>query len=324
MRVALIGCGRIAYELERDALRYKPCTHLGALRYFQKRDTGLKLTGFCDTNPERAITAAAFMRADGAIITTDYREIIAQQPDLLVIASSTAAHHKALAAAIKAGVKRIVAEKPLVFSAAEARALKLVAESGKSIVLPNYERRYHEKYISLRREQQNVKKGDPYRAFFAAGGASLYPDTKTGDEGVLLHDTTHLVDLVQFIFGRITGHRIIAEKRRHVIYLTHESGSEGVIETSLGVGAFHLELQVMKQDERKTIGNGFTLREKIVASPHYRRLRGYAPAIRTIDKPMTTAKNPFLRLYDQALYGKPDNAHFFEALENVLLLSKQR
>lgn len=324
MRVALIGCGRIAYELERDALRYKPCTHLGALRHFQKRDAALNLTGFCDIDPERAIAAATFMRADGAMITTDYREIIAQQPDLLVIASSTAAHHKVLATAIKAGVKRIVAEKPLVFSAAEARNLQQVAESGNSIVLPNYERRYHEKYIAFRREQQNAKKGSQYRAFFAAGGASLYADKNTGDEGVLLHDTTHLVDLVQFIFGRITGHRIIEAKRRHVIYLSHESGAEGVIETSLGVGAFHLELQVMTQNERKTVGNGFTLREKIVASPHYRKLRGYAPAIRAIDKPMTTAKNPFLRLYDQALYGKPDNTHFFEALENVLLLSKQR
>ncbi len=321
MKIAIVGCGRIAFGLEADPLRYKPCTHLGALRLLQRRDKNLKLIGFCDAAPERAISAARYMRADGATITTDYREIIALKPDLLVIAASTAAHNKVLQAAIRAGIKRVISEKPLVTTKAEVAGLRRQLQNSKTVILPNYERRYHDKYIALRRQIQNEKKSPSYRAFFAAGGRSLYADKKTGDEGVLLHDTTHLVDLVQFILGDVVSHRVIAESRRHLLYLKHASGAEGFVETSLGVGAFHLELQVMRASERLTVGNGFTLREKIVASPHYRQLRGYAPAVRTVDKAMTAAKNPFMRLYREALYGKPNNAHFLEALENVRILS---
>lgn len=324
MRVAIVGCGRIAHELEADTLRYKPCTHLGAVKHLQRRDRKLKLIGFCDAAPERAVSAARFMRADGAMVTSDYREILDLKPDLLIIAASTAIHNKVLLAAIAAGIKRIVAEKPLVTAAAEVSRLRQAIQISRSVILPNYERRYHDKYIALQRLILNENKSPSYRAFFAAGGSSLYADKKSGDEGVLLHDTTHLVDLAQFLFGPVAEHRAIAGVRKHLLYLRHGNGSEGIVETSLGVGAFHLELQVMRQSERITIGNGFTQREKIIASPHYRRLRGYAPAIRTNDKPMTVAKNPFIRLYREALYGKPDNRHFFEALANVEMLIKQR
>ncbi|AFM11244.1 Gfo/Idh/MocA family protein [Turneriella parva] len=324
MRVAIVGCGRIAHELESDALRYKPCTHLGALKNLQRRDRSLQVIGFCDAAPERAVSAAGFMRADGARVTTDYKEILDLEPELLIIAASTAIHHKILLAAIAAGVNRIVAEKPLVTTKAEVSQLRRAIQSSKSVILPNYERRYHDKYIALQRLIQNERRSPAYRAFFAAGGSSLYADKKSSDEGVLLHDTTHLVDLAQFLFGTVTAHRVIAGERRHLLYLKHKNGSEGIVETSLGVGAFHLELQVMRQNERITVGNGFTQREKIVASPHYRRLRGYAPARRTNDKPMTVAINPFMRLYREALYGKPDNGHFFDALANVEMLYARR
>lgn len=324
MRVAIVGCGRIAHELEGDELRYKPCTHLGALKYLQSRDRKLELIGFCDAAPERAVAAAQFMRADGSFITTDYREIIKMRPDMLVMAASTSAHFQILHSAIAAGISRIVAEKPVVASASHASRLRRVIKESNVVVLPNYERRYHAKYVALKAMVQNEKLSASYRAFFAAGGKSLYADRQSGDEGVLLHDTTHLVDLVQFIFGKVVRFKVIAEERKHLLYMQHHNGAEGVVETSLGTGAFHLELQVMRQTERITVGNGFTLREKIVPSPHYKRLRGYAPSVRIADTAMTVAKNPFIRLYREALYGKPNNEHFFEALSNTEMLVSRR
>lgn len=321
LRVAIIGCGRIAFELEYDPLRYKPCTHLGALRYWQKRDKQITMVGFCDANPERAIRAATYMRADDAAITTDYKDILVMKPDLLVIASSTKSHFKILRAAMTAGIRRIVAEKPVTFSQNEAKLLLNSIRKSVSVILPNYERRYHPKYLKLRKKVQNENQSHSYRAFFAAGGAGLYANAAGHDEGVLLHDTTHLLDLAQFMFGKIKRFQVSAGNRKHVLFLEHDNGSLGTLETSLGIGAFHLELEVHLKNERIIVGNGFISRERIAASPHYKSLKGFSAPERSTDAPFAIAKNPFVQLYREALYGTPTNEHFLEALQNVSMLS---
>lgn len=319
--IAIIGCGRIACLLEQDALRYKPCTHLGALRYWQKRDRGLKMAAFCDSDVARALGAAHFMGTKKPFVTSDYREVIGLRPDVLVIASNTDSHSKILTAAVRAGIRRVVLEKPVAFSAAEAAKLRRTLAKSKSVVWPNYERRYHPKYIRLKRIVERETKHASYRGFFAAGGRSLYANSGNGDEGVLLHDTTHLLDLAQFLFGPVRSRKTIAERRRHVLLLQHESGVIGTLETALSVGAFHLELELHLSKERILVGNGFLSRERIAASPHYKALKSYSTPIRETDKPFPVSKNPFVHLYREALYGKPTKAHFLEALENVEILS---
>lgn len=314
-KISVIGCGRIAWLLENDPLRYKPCTHLGAIKYWLARDKKIKVTALCDVDLLRAKAAANFIRRQ-TLCTADFREALATKPDLLVIAASTAAHFPVLAAAIKANIKRIIMEKPVAFSAIEGKKLLRMLKSSRTVVLPNYERRYHPKYITLKKGLTSSS----YRGFFAAGGKSLYANAKTGDEGVLLHDTTHLVDLAQFFFGPVKKFSVLASANRHVLYLEHAAGATGVIETSLRIGAFHLELELHTPDERIIVGNGFLERQKIRESPHYKNLRSYAIPIRKTDSKFPLAANPFVVLYKQALYGKPTNAHFHEAVQNIQLL----
>jgi len=384
IRVALAGCGRIAFLLERDPLRYKPCTHLGALRYFAQKDKAVELVAFCDTDLARADAAAEFMvhggtevlRATEVLVTQSFSELLKTKPDLLVIAASTAAHFSMLTAALKARIPRIIVEKPVAFSADEAQKLRRMVQKSSSVILPNYERRYHPKYIRLKQQISRFAATASYRGFFAAGsstggalgrsghegqaagsstggalgrsghegqaagsstggalgrsghegqaaaGKSLYA-TKNGDEGVLLHDTTHLLDLAQYLFGPVKKQTVVAGKNRHVLHLEHAGGASGLIETNVGIGAFHLELEVRLPDRRITVGNGFHTTEKIAASRHYRSLKSYAEPQRSHDAKFPVTKNPFVQLYREALYGKPDNGHFFEALDNVRLLSQQ-
>jgi predicted dehydrogenase len=208
------------------------------------------------------------------------------------------------------------------------------------VILPNYERRYHPKYIRLKQQISRSDAAASYRGFFAAGsstggalgrsghegqaaaGKSLYA-TKNGDEGVLLHDTTHLLDLVQYLFGPVKRHSVVAGSRWHVLHLEHVGGASGLIETNVGIGVFHLELEVRLPDRRITVGNGFHTTEKIAASRHYRSLKSYAEPQRSHDAKFPVTKNPFVQLYREALYGKPDNGHFFEALDNAILLSQR-
>jgi predicted dehydrogenase len=337
--IAVIGCGRIAWKLEQDPLRYKPCTHLGAIRNWQKKKR-LRISSLCDTDVANAQGAAAFLGARDAKISGDYREAIAAKPDLLVIAASTTAHFEILAAALDAGIPRIVMEKPVAFSIAEARQLRKKITRSRSVVLPNYERRYHPKYLRLKAK---VAEARSYRGFFATGtggtvarngqdalrvasacGKSLYADRKQSDEGVLLHDTTHLLDLAQFFFGEIHRRRVVCGERRHLLYLEHQNGASGVIETALGVGAFHLELEIHTPQERIRVGNGFLESEKIRPSPHYKGLASYSSAQRLADAKFPISQNPFVKLYESALFGKPDNAHFLEALANAEILGTRR
>lgn len=339
MRIAIAGCGRIAFTLEKDPLRYKPCTHLGALRYLAARDRKLHMVGFCDTDLRQAQGAAEFMASD-ALITHRFTDLLRTKPDLLVIAASTAAHFPLLRAALAAKIPRIVIEKPVAFSANEAKLLRTLAGKSKSAIWPNYERRYHPKYIRLKQQIADAGQALSYRGFFAAGssrrvasdrsgheravtGAGLYA-TKNGDEGVLLHDTTHLLDVAQYLFGPVEKHTVVAQNNRHVLHLEHAGGATGMIETNLGIGVFHLELEVRLPDRRITVGNGFTSTEKIGASRYYRALKSYTEPKRTRDARFPVTKNPFVQLYREALYGRPDNAHFYEALDNVVLLDKQR
>lgn len=319
--IAVIGCGRIAWLLEADPLRYKPCTHLGAIRHWQKKDRKIRISALCDTEINRAKGAAHFLSAAEALITTKPSAALATKPDLLVIAASTAAHFALVQKAFAAGIPRIVLEKPVAFSGEEARKLRKMLLKTQSVVLPNYERRYHPKYIRLKQILAREKKPGSYRGFFAAGGKSLYADAESGDEGVLLHDTTHLFDLAQFLYGPVKSQRGIAGKRRHIAELVHENGAVGSIETVLGIGVFHLELELHLAKERIIVGNGFLSRERITQSPHYKALRSYAAPVRTSDRPFTVAKNPFVALYREAIYGKATNTHIIDALANVAILS---
>lgn len=321
-RVAIAGCGRIAFLLEQDPLRYKPCTHLGALRYWMQNDRRIVPVGVCDPDAKRAQAAADYLSAKSALVTQDFNRLLECRPDLLVIAASTAAHVPMLKAALKAKIPRIVIEKPVATTANEADTLRRLVKKSTSVVLPNYERRYHDKYLKLRRLLADRAGVFTYRSFFAAGGKNLYP-REDGDEGVLLHDTTHLVDLAQFLFGPVKRHVVTAEPKRHFLHLAHTSGVSGVLETNLNIGVFHLELEIRLRDRRITVGNGFTAIEKVIASPNYHTFRSYAEPQRMSDVHFPVARNPFVRLYREALYGQPDNRHFFDAVENVLLLAKK-
>lgn len=321
-KVALAGCGRIAFLLEHDPLRYKPCTHLGALRQLSGKDKKLRFVACYDPDFARARAAQDFLHAHEARVCKSYGELLRTRPDLLVIASSTCSHFALLKSAIEAAVPRIVIEKPVAVSVAEVRKLRRLARRSASVILPNYERRYHPKYIRLK--QQLARRGArSYRGFFAAGGRSLYP-TKGGDEGVLLHDTTHLLDLVQYLFGPVKKFSAVADKMRHVLHLEHMGGAAGLIETVHDLGVFHLELEVRLRDRRITVGNGFYTTEKIAASRHYRSLKSYAEPQRRSDPVFPVAKNPFVQLYREALYGTPNNGHFFDALANAEILCARR
>lgn len=325
VNISVIGTGRIAWQLENDRLRYKPCTHIGALKTLAADNIPLYFKSFCDINEDKAAAAAAFAGNKKAAVTADYKDIIKDRVDLLVIASSTESHFDILRAALKADIPSIVVEKPVTANATEAAKLRRLSRNSGSHIWLNYERRYHHKYRKIRKWIQNEKYGKAlaYRGFFGATNASFYPDGKF--EGVLLHDTTHLLDLVFFLFGEATYTDVAPLKKRgertlHHLHLHHLTGIPGEITTMVNSPFFQFELEILFEKGRLRTGNGFITFEPKIQSRHYEGFYSLDEAEQVKIKKMKLKRNPFIKLYQNVLQGSADPALIDQACRNVEIL----
>lgn len=335
MKVSIAGTGRIAWSLELDKLRYKPCTHIGALCALAQKNKKIEWAGLCDTNHEKSQGAYEYIQSQtlkpiNPQITTDYREIIQKNPDLFVIAADTDIHFKMLEAAIKQGIPRIVVEKPIVLTVKEANKLEKIASGKKSRIWVNYERRYHPKYEQVRswiHENQIYGKALYYHGWLSTNLKNLHRH-KEG-EGVLLHDTTHLLDLAFFLFGPGKTRQISSRQRKesHLLEITHQNSGPsplfGEILTTICTPAFHIEIEIIFEKARIRCGNGFLHIEKVKQSPYYEGFQSLEKPQIIPDKKMVFKDNPFIRLYSNVFNGSPPENMTHEACANIVALSKK-
>ena len=104
-------------------------------------------------NPTTTVSGVADVRAEaakqvastvGARPFADYRKMLAaQKPDLVVIATPDPLHREPLLAALDAGVKRIIMEKPLATTAAEAGEMADAVRRAKAQLYVNFSNRYN-------------------------------------------------------------------------------------------------------------------------------------------------------------------------------------
>ena len=335
MKTSIAGTGRIAWSLELDDLRYKPCTHIGALCALAQKGETVEWAGLCDTNPEKSHGAYEFIQSQtkqkiDPVVTADYREIIEDHPDLLVIACDTQAHFEILQMAIQRGIPRIVTEKPIVLTPEEAFELEKIAAKGKSMIWVNYERRYHPKYRKIRSWVQDdpiYGKALHYRGWLGSNLENLYRHER--GEGVLLHDTTHLLDLAFFIFGKGKTRQISPGKRKNcsLIEITHGHDPQnllfGEILTTIKTPAFHFEIEILFEKARIRCGNGFLHIEKIQESPYYEGFRSLSPPEIVPDKKMVFKDNPFIRLYSDVFMEYQPEEIIHQACANIIALTSK-
>ncbi len=239
MRTCLIGLGRIAWGLERDPLRAKPCTHAGALAHHLKkpggRRPGFELVGVCDRNAEkisdflkwwsrnaatgrrqntradsrkkRRDTAVAVKASAGKIAATEsHRELLAAvRPEFAIIATRTDSHLAIAADAMRAGARGILLEKPIGMNLSEARKLERLARETGTRVWVNFERRYHPAYRLVKRFVDEKRLG----ALRSIHGQVLTWPLRAGANtasadiaGPLLHDAIHWLDLLIWYAGK--------------------------------------------------------------------------------------------------------------------------
>ncbi|MFA7577241.1 MAG: Gfo/Idh/MocA family oxidoreductase, partial [Candidatus Muiribacteriota bacterium] len=193
---AVIGCGRIAYFLENDLLRKKPCTHIGTILLSER----LNLTSVCDINDfklQKFYTENRNLKVD---YYSDWKKTLHNKNiDVVVISSSTSSHIEILEYIMEnpANIKAVICEKPISHEISRLKKISRKIKKNKISIYLNHTRRFNFNY---QRVKEIIKKeilGKILRieGKIFAGSQNFYPKPDT----LLLHDGTHLIDTVFYI-----------------------------------------------------------------------------------------------------------------------------
>ncbi|MCC6563337.1 Gfo/Idh/MocA family oxidoreductase [Candidatus Uhrbacteria bacterium] len=178
----VIGAGRIGVGFDTPKLK-EVLTHAHAYR----RHPEVELVGICDPDAAKVSKAAKKWGTRAfASIDVMLKEV---QPDLVSICVPDAQHVPVLKQVAAYKPKLVICEKPLATNLAEARAIVRLYKKFKIPLVVNLSRRFDPRIQETRTEFLKGKYGKALAA------------TATYANGVI-HNGTHMVDLLHFFFGK--------------------------------------------------------------------------------------------------------------------------
>lgn len=261
-KTTLIGCGRIGFLLESDPLRCKPCTHLGGTKA-----AGIKINYACDINKERLQIFSEKALIPSGNCYSDYKKLLMEQsPELVIISTWTNSHAEIGICATQNGAKTIICEKPIASNLKDAESFIQECEKYKTKLIINHERRYDTRYGAVKKLLEAGKIGDIKTVFaliLTSGKSSINPKIEDGG-GPLLHDGTHMIDIIRYLFGDIS--HVIGDlekfsnhgfEDRATAWLKTQSGIDVFLEAGGKRKYFTFELQIFGTEGKIVIGNGY-------------------------------------------------------------------
>ncbi|HNX58352.1 MAG TPA: Gfo/Idh/MocA family oxidoreductase [Spirochaetota bacterium] len=270
----LIGCGRIGFILENDPLRNKPCTHFGGMK-----KNRIHLAGACDIDTKRLdhISRLADLSTDH--LHTDYRKALARPTDIVTVSTHTDTHAEIVTAAAESGCRVIICEKPIAHDVRAARRMIDACRANKVHLMINHERRFDPRYRTVKRLIERGAIGEivsirgilPTHGFNGKSRASL-------GGGPLLHDGTHLLDIISFLAGKIVkvdgrfsriGRSAGFEDHAWALLET-ETGIPAQISVGGGTKYFGFGVEVFGTTGKIEIGNGFNRLFRMTRSKYYK------------------------------------------------------
>ncbi len=299
MNIALIGCGRIGFKLENDPLRNKPCTHYGGVKA-----AGLKINYACDYDKERLNEFSIISKINKENSFTDYNKLFNTiKLDLAIIATWTTTHSEIAIAASNAGVKAIVLEKPIAANLSEASEIINICKKNNTKLIINHERRFDNRYKKV----QELLKENTIGEIRSVNGQMLtrgYRGNSNIKEGggSLLHDGTHLIDILHFLFGKIKSvsgsferynGRQNGYEDKATAWLKSESDIDIFIEAGGERKYFVFELSISGTLGKIVIGNGY---EHLYMATESKFYKGFFD-LQEIDFPKYKKNSYFKDLY---------------------------
>lgn len=231
LKVALIGCGRIAGH------------HCRSIQSVE----GVELAAVCDLEIEKA---HAYSKEFGAPAFSDYREMLKAVPeiDIAAVITPSGMHFEHGAEILEDFGKHIVMEKPTFMRPSQLRDAYQIATKTDRRIFPVFQNRYNKAVSRVRQAFQTGELGDirtvsvklrwcrPQRYYDMAP----WRGTFSHDGGALTNQTIHHVDLLRHLGGEIE--RVNATMRTlgadievedtTVATLTYKSGAVGTLEST--------------------------------------------------------------------------------------------
>ena len=193
-RAGLVGCGRIGTLWETNPPT--PVTHAGALAV-------LPQTQLVAGSSRGAEHLQAFGKQWGVDpLYLDYHEMFArEQLDIVCIATHPGLHRPIVEAAVAAGVKGILCEKPLALSLTDADALVAACRSAGCVLSVNHSRRWDPAHRKAKEMVEAGLIGELVALYGFCQGVKPFPAWTADEEGPLIHDAVHLFDLFRLFAG---------------------------------------------------------------------------------------------------------------------------
>ena len=193
-KAALIGTGRIGFTLGFDRKREQPASHTMALR----KNRRIKFVAACDNNQLRLDHFRRFVKK--TITFADCSNMFATDKfDIIVIAVNENSHLDVTLDAIRAKPKLIILEKPVALCVADALKIQEEAEKYKIPILVNHERRFAQDYKIAKKYIDSIGELISVNARLDSGLRVYTPSEEDSGAYSLLHDGTHLVDIVSYL-----------------------------------------------------------------------------------------------------------------------------
>jgi len=206
-RSVVIGLGRIGFSLEGDRFRASPCTHAGSF----EAHPDFELVGGYDQDPD---SAEEFLKnyPKSQIASQDLLEfLISTRPSVVSVAVSSSSHLEVIKILaeyqnLHPTILGILLEKPVGMNVGEALLIQTLCDEMRAFIVVCHDRRFYTEFQYFKRLIQSKKFGALQHirieincGSFAEGKGKRKANLQFG--GPMLHDGTHLVDLVLFLVG---------------------------------------------------------------------------------------------------------------------------
>lgn len=201
---AIVGTGRIGFTLGFDKKREQPACHTMAL-LGNKR---IKLIAAADTNQENLEQWRKYVRKhngkkDFTLVFPTSKELYENVTclDIITVAVNEDNHLEECIKAIEYKPRLVILEKPVALNSEEAEKIRDKALECGVPVMVNHERRFAKDYLSVVKMIGQI--GDIQSVVGELdSGLRIYGEEFEKDGTYsLLHDGTHLVDIIQFLLG---------------------------------------------------------------------------------------------------------------------------
>ena len=268
---AVVGTGRIGWTLGFDKKREQPASHVMAL----KKNRRIKLIAGVDNNPK---TLALFHNKNPLVRAYSSVEELYQNfsPDIVVVAVNEDAHLDITLDVLSRSPKLVILEKPVALNLKEAGKIKAAAKKYGVPILVNHERRFAYDYNTAAAYLKKIGALQSISARLFSGMKLYDPAAEESGAYSLLHDGTHLADIVLFLLESLdgsNGDRLLLKKpvvtgvfrdpkdKSVVRELCAHYSTKACPEVSLFMSGrsrfFGFELDILGTEGRVCIGNGY-------------------------------------------------------------------